>query len=146
MFAGVWTAEHSSHHGWSGSYFAGCVGQAWLQCRLYLVASSSGSGAVQALVHKAAQAHVVADNVQHAHHLAEDQHPAAGVSVSGASKAAAHQSGNQILQCTAAAQTLSGQWPTTCSITSAVSSSTSPAQPSPENLLLDQSPSCRLGW
>ena len=102
-----------------------------LGCRagVYLVASSSGSGAVQALVDKATQAHVVADNVQHAHHLAEDQHPAPGVAVSGASKAAASQSGNQTLQCTAAAQTLSGQWPTTCSITSALSSSTSPDQP-----------------
>ena len=35
-----------------------------------------GRGAVQALVLEAAQAHVVTDDVQHAHHLAEDQHPA----------------------------------------------------------------------
>ena len=44
----------------------------------HLVALRGGRGAVQALVLEAAQAHVVADDVQHAHHLAEDQHPAAG--------------------------------------------------------------------
>ena len=32
--------------------------------------------AVQALVLEAAHAHVVADDVQHPHHLAEEQHPA----------------------------------------------------------------------
>ena len=59
------------------------------QLQVHLVAGSCGSGAVQALVHKAAQAHVVADDVQHAHHLAEDEHPAAGP---------APQSGSLILQ------------------------------------------------
>ncbi len=42
-----------------------------------LVALACRGGAIQALVLKAAQAHVVADDVQHAHHLAEYQHPAA---------------------------------------------------------------------
>ena len=41
-----------------------------------LVASGGGCGAIQALVLVAAQSHVVAHDVQHAHHLAEDQHPA----------------------------------------------------------------------
>ena len=36
------------------------------------MARAGGRGAVQALVLEAAQAHVVADDVQHAHHLAED--------------------------------------------------------------------------
>lgn len=44
----------------------------------HLVARPRGRGAVQALVLEAAQAHVVADDVQHAHHLAEHQHPARG--------------------------------------------------------------------
>ena len=44
--------------------------------RGHLVALRGGRGAVEALVLEAAQAHVVADDVQHAHHLAEDQHAA----------------------------------------------------------------------
>ena len=40
------------------------------------MALRGGRGAVEALVLEAAQAHVIADDVQHAHHLAEDQHPA----------------------------------------------------------------------
>lgn len=42
----------------------------------HLVALGGRRGAVKALVLEATQAHVVADDVQHAHHLAEDQHPA----------------------------------------------------------------------
>lgn len=42
---------------------------------LHLVSSSRGCGAVQALMLKAPQAHVVTDDVQDPHHLAEDQHP-----------------------------------------------------------------------
>ena len=37
---------------------------------------SRGGGAVQALMLEASQAHVVADYIQHPHHLTEDQHPA----------------------------------------------------------------------
>ena len=50
----------------------------WECLNTHLVARAGGRGAVQALVLEAAQAHVVADDVQHAHHLAEDQHPAHG--------------------------------------------------------------------
>jgi len=45
-----------------------------------LVAGSRGCGAIQALVLESAQPHVVADDVQHSHHLTEDQHPAATTS------------------------------------------------------------------
>ena len=40
------------------------------------MAGSRGGGAIEALMLEAPQAHVVTDNVQHAHHLAENQHPA----------------------------------------------------------------------
>ena len=46
-----------------------------------LVALACRGGAIQALMLEAAQAHVVADDVQHAHHLAEYQHPAALVAL-----------------------------------------------------------------
>ena len=41
----------------------------------YLMPLCSGRGAIQSLVLVAAQAHVVTDDVQHPHHLAEDQDP-----------------------------------------------------------------------
>ena len=44
--------------------------------RHHLVAGGCWRGAVQALVLVASKAHVVADDVQRTHHLAEYQHPA----------------------------------------------------------------------
>ena len=40
------------------------------------MAGSRRGGTIQALMLEAAQAHVVADDVQHPNHLTEDQHPA----------------------------------------------------------------------
>ena len=47
----------------------------------HLVAGLGRGGAVQALVLQPPQPHVVAHNVQHPHHLAEDQHPAGDVDI-----------------------------------------------------------------
>ena len=42
----------------------------------YLMPLCSGRGAIQSLVLVTTQPHVVTDDVQHPHHLAEYQHPA----------------------------------------------------------------------
>ena len=47
------------------------VGARKMCCMEDLVAGSRGGGAVKALMLEAAQTHVVTDDVQHAHHLAE---------------------------------------------------------------------------
>ena len=41
-----------------------------------LVAGSRGGGAIKALMLEATQTHVVTDDIQHSHHLTENQHPA----------------------------------------------------------------------
>ena len=54
-----------------------CVLASWTSAqKSYLMPLCSGRGAIQSLVLVTAQAHVVTDDVQHPHHLAEDQHPA----------------------------------------------------------------------
>lgn len=65
------------------------------------MAGSRGGGAVEALMLEASQAHVVADDVQHPHHLAEDQHPAMPSNTSASSAAALRQKG---FACRAAGQ------------------------------------------